>query len=221
MLPQRAVEVQALFVVQPYDENVPKRVDHDHRRREIADALARCARGRGLHAVGFREVAAEAGVSVNLVQYYFTTKEQLLAGGLARLRERMTEQLRRRLAALPDPDDPAERVRAIIRQLLPSDEVSTDLYTVHAAYAALALTDAGLAGQPHTAGPDELQPELAQLLAEAQRRGRAAPGRDPGRAAITLLALGTGLAAYVVSGYLTLGAAAAALDAQLDLVLPR
>jgi DNA-binding transcriptional regulator YbjK len=34
---------------------------------------------RGLHAAGIREVAAEAGVSLRLVQYYyFGTKEELL-----------------------------------------------------------------------------------------------------------------------------------------------
>jgi AcrR family transcriptional regulator len=192
---------------------VPKRVDHEQRRAEIAAALVRSARVRGLHAIGFREVAAEAGVSVNLVQYYFPTKERLLAGGLAHLRARMTARLRHRLAE--GSDDPAERVRTIVRELLPSDEVSRDLYTVHAAYAALALTDAGLAAQPHTAGPDELAPELAGLLAQA------APGRAAERTAVTLLALGTGLAAYVASGYLTLDTATAALDAQLDGVLPR
>ena len=192
---------------------MPKRVDHEHRRSEIAAALVRSARVRGLHATGFREVAAEAGVSVNLVQYYYPTKERLLAGGLVHLRARMAARLRDRLAERGD--DPAERVRTIVRELLPSDEVSADLYAVHAAYAALALTDAGLAAQPHTAGPDELAPELARLLAQA------APGHDPECTAVTLLALGTGLAAYLASGYLSLEAATAALDAHLDAVLPR
>jgi AcrR family transcriptional regulator len=43
---------------------VPKRVDHEERRRQIADALLRAAAARGLHATGMREVAAEAGVSL-------------------------------------------------------------------------------------------------------------------------------------------------------------
>ena len=57
---------------------MPKRVDHEERRRQIADALLRTAATRGLHAAGMREVAAEAGVSLRLVQYYFGTKEELL-----------------------------------------------------------------------------------------------------------------------------------------------
>jgi len=185
---------------------VPKRVDHHQRRRELADALVRCARTRGLHATGFREVAAAAGVSVNLVQYYFPTKADLLAGGLLHLRELLrprTEQ----------DGTPAERVRAILRALLPTDETSADLYRIHAAYAALAFTDPALAAQPHTAGPDQIQPVLAELLAEA------APTVDAERTATSLLALGTGLSAYLVSGYLSPADALAALDEQLDRVL--
>src|SRR5277367_1475943 len=65
-----------------YGERMPKRVDHEERRRQIADALLRAAAARGLHATGMREVAAEAGVSLRLVQYYFGTKEELLLAAM-------------------------------------------------------------------------------------------------------------------------------------------
>jgi AcrR family transcriptional regulator len=42
----------------------------------------RTAAKRGLHATGMREVAAEAGVSLRLVQYYFGTKEELLLAAM-------------------------------------------------------------------------------------------------------------------------------------------
>jgi len=184
---------------------MPKRVDHEERRRALAAALVRHARRHGLHATGFREVAAEAGVSVNLVQYYFPTKADLLVGGLARVRALITE----RLAALPS--EPGARVRAILHELLPADEAATDLYRIHAAYAALAFTDDALADQPHAAGPDQLHPELTRLLTD-----RAA---DPSRAAISLLALGTGLSAYVTSGFLTLADARRVLDDALAAAL--
>lgn len=64
---------------------MPKRVDHEERRAQIAEALVRVAARRGLHAVGMRDVAAEAGVSLRLVQYYFETKENLLFYGLQHL----------------------------------------------------------------------------------------------------------------------------------------
>jgi DNA-binding transcriptional regulator YbjK len=46
-------------------------VDHDVRKRQITDAVVRITVKGGLASATFREVAAEAGVSVRLVQYYF------------------------------------------------------------------------------------------------------------------------------------------------------
>ncbi|MBM7814796.1 TetR/AcrR family transcriptional regulator [Saccharothrix algeriensis] len=193
---------------------MPKRVDHGQRRRELAEALVRCARTRPLHAIGYREVAAEAGVSTNLVQYYFPTKEQLLHGGLAHLRAVLAQRLRDRLPGSAGDDDPVRRIRLVLRELLPLDPVSADLYRVHAAYAALALTDPALAARPHTAGPDEIHPELTALLTAALP-----PHVDPHLAAAALLGAVTGLSAYTASGYLTGEQAARALDQHLDLVL--
>src|SRR3978361_1145366 len=71
------------------DGAVPRRVDHDERRRELTAALLRIASTRGLQAVSMREVAAEAGVSLRVVQYYFADKRTLMASGLAELVARM------------------------------------------------------------------------------------------------------------------------------------
>lgn len=172
----------------------------------MAAALVRCARTRGLHHCGFREVAAEAGVSVNLVQYYFPTKEALLLGGLVHVRTLISE----RFVSLPR--EPKARVRGLLESVLPTDEAGTDLYRVHAAYAALAFTDPALAAQPHAAGPDELLPELTDLLTEL-----AVP--EPKLVATGLLALCTGLSAYLTSGFLTADDALRTLHAELDRVL--
>jgi AcrR family transcriptional regulator len=168
----------------------------------MAAALVRCARTRGLHRCGFREVAGEAGVSVNLVQYYFPTKESLLLGGLVYVRELISA----RFAGLPR--EPRARVRGLLESVLPLDDASTDLYRVHAAYAALAFTDPGLAAQ----GPDELRPMLAGLL---EQTGVV----EPELTATSLLALCTGLSAYLTSGFLTADDALLALRTELDRVL--
>src|SRR3712207_3911384 len=68
---------------------VPRRVDHEERRRELTAALLRIASTRGLRAVSMREVAAEAGVSLRVVQYYFADKRTLMASGLAELAARL------------------------------------------------------------------------------------------------------------------------------------
>src|SRR4051812_49605691 len=68
---------------------MPKRVDHDERRRQLTEAMLRIASTRGLQAVSMREVAAEAAVSLRVVQYYFTDKQTLLNSGLAELAARL------------------------------------------------------------------------------------------------------------------------------------
>jgi AcrR family transcriptional regulator len=49
------------------------------RKRAILDAAARVFRRRGLHATGMREIAAELGMAVGNLYYYFKDKEDLLA----------------------------------------------------------------------------------------------------------------------------------------------
>ncbi len=49
------------------------------RKREILDAASRVFRRNGLHATGMREIAAELGMAVGNLYYYFRDKEELLA----------------------------------------------------------------------------------------------------------------------------------------------
>ncbi len=49
------------------------------RRRQILEGASRVFRRRGLHASGMRDVAAELGMHVGNLYYYFENKQQLLA----------------------------------------------------------------------------------------------------------------------------------------------
>lgn len=195
---------------------MPKRVDHTERRREISDALLRAARSRGLHMTGFREIAAEAGVSVRLTQYYFGSKEKLLLSGLQRVGELIAERISTRLADLAPEATSRDRVETILTAMLPADTLTRDLYTVHAAYAALSLTDPTLAAQPYGAGSDNLQAEIARIVRSAQELHEISPGRNPENVALTLLAMTTGLAAAIIANHQPLQAATSALRDHLD-----
>ena len=70
-------------------------MDHDVRKRQITDAVVRITVKGGLASATFREVAAEAGVSVRLVQYYFGTKDQLLLETQRHVAERSVARIRR------------------------------------------------------------------------------------------------------------------------------
>ncbi|ONH32759.1 TetR/AcrR family transcriptional regulator [Pseudofrankia asymbiotica] len=179
---------------------MPKRVDHDQRRRHIADALLRVAAARGLHTAGFREVAAEAGVSVRLVQYYFETKEQLLLFGLCRVGEQFTERVLPRLAAAGLSATGRERIELVLLATLPLDAESRSLHVLYNQYFALALTDPALAAQPYASDPDTLEAWLIDQLRACQADGRLAPDQDPADEALALLALGVGLGNAILGG---------------------
>src|SRR5262245_12190105 len=51
----------------------------DEKKREILRAASEVFRKRGLHAAGMREIAAELGMAVGNLYYYFENKEALLA----------------------------------------------------------------------------------------------------------------------------------------------
>ena len=124
---------------------MPKRVDHEERRRQIIEALWRITLSGGLNAASFREVAAGAGVSVRLVQYYFGTKDQLLLAALGALADQAGERVLARLAALgPDPS-PRAVIHTVLGQFLPADPPRRQAMLLFLAFQTASLTDPSLA----------------------------------------------------------------------------
>ncbi|MEU0514894.1 MULTISPECIES: TetR/AcrR family transcriptional regulator [Amycolatopsis] len=198
---------------------MPKIVDHAERRAQIAEALVRVAAREGLHAVTMRTVAAEAGVSVSLVQYYFDTKAELLHGTLEHLERRSVERWRERTR------DVQSSTRAIaegfLAEALPTDAESRAHHLVWTSYAVLAMTDPDLAAHPFVDGPNRRERELADILADAATRGELHPGRDHRAEAARLLALSHGLGTSVLVGQRSTDDAHAILAYHLDrLFLP-
>ena len=197
---------------------MPRRVDHDERRAEISDALLRIAAARGLAAVTFREVAAEAGVSVRLVQYYFATKQQLLARSMARLAARLDARVRTRAAAHDGPLTRREVVEIVLTSVLPLDEQRRADALASTAFYAVALTDPSLAASGVT-WPEALVRYLTGVLSAARGTGELLPGADPAVEAPLLLALTNGLTSAVLGGMHTPEEAADLLTTHLDKLL--
>ncbi|MGP4090943.1 TetR/AcrR family transcriptional regulator [Streptomyces sp. KR55] len=195
---------------------MPKRVDHAERRTEIAEALVRVAGRRGLHAVGMRDVAAEAGVSLRLVQYYFETKEKLLLYGLQHLAERFGERVAARSRTVGDDPGPRAMIEALLMASLPTDEASRAFHLVYTSYAVLAVTDPALAAQPFIRNPDAAEEVLAGLLRQAQEADLVEPGVDVQLEAASLLAMSAGLGTSVLVGQRSPRSAAAVLDHHLN-----
>jgi AcrR family transcriptional regulator len=196
---------------------MPKRVDHEERRRQIADALLRTAAARGLHATGMREVAAEAGVSLRLVQYYFGTKEELLLAAMQHLAARFAAGATARFRqANTTPARPRDVIAAILAQALPADEERRTFHLVYTAYLALSLTDPALAIAPLVKNSGAVTGVLAAQLRAAQAAGAAPAHLDPDLEALSLMAMSAGLATSVLAGQSTADQAQAVIDYHLD-----
>lgn len=187
---------------------MPKQVDHESRRRQIAEAVCQLADESGLEGVTLRDVAARAQVSMGAVQRCFRTKEEMLVFALGHIGERVTARVSARLAA-----SPAQSARTALGHATTEVSLLREEHRAEArvwlAFVAQAAVSPPLAGTLRTnyAG---LQAVFARLIAEASDT------TDPDRAARTLLALADGLTTHVLIGHLSPTAALDVLDGQLN-----
>jgi AcrR family transcriptional regulator len=198
---------------------MPKRVDHDQRRRQIADALLRIVASRGLRAAGMREVAAEAGVSVRLIQYYFGSKEELLLFAIRHLAGLLAERVKARVKAAGAPADPRTVIAAILTEGLPSDDESRVFNVVYMSYFAMSLTDPALDARPLVESSDAVIGVVAAQLRAAQQAGQMPPDLDAQVEAVSLMALSAGLGTSVLGGQTAVDEALAIIGYHLDRLL--
>lgn len=202
---------------------MPKRVDHDERRREIAAAVFRVTARDGLDAATLRHVATEAGVTAGMVQHYFPSKDAMLRYAMDEARARYEERMTAAISALGPAPEPQAVLGAMLRNFIPRTRAEIEDGRV------------GLAFQAHAATHDELSAalaaddalllgHLAQLVAAAV--GSAAggstatgPSDDAAVIATGLLAVAEGLGMKVLSAGLDAAVASEALDRQLALAL--
>jgi AcrR family transcriptional regulator len=191
---------------------VPKRVDHDQRRREIAAAVWRLASTNGLEDVTLRKVAAEAGVSMRLVQYYFGTRHELLVKALEILDADTTTQVQEEV---PDGATPRDVLRTVLLAMLPLDEQRRTRYLVHLAYFVRSLSDPELAGVFRDA-PPLLERLVADLIGRGQNEGHVPTDVDTFVEAELLLAAVDGLQTAVVLGQRGIEQTVVLVDRLLD-----
>jgi TetR/AcrR family transcriptional regulator, transcriptional repressor of bet genes len=195
---------------------VPKRVDTLARRHGIAEAVFRLAASRGADAVSLRDVAAEAGVSLGMVQHYFRTKDEMLLFALAHMRDRVAARLQARLGHLTGAG-PRDVVRAILTELLPYDHDSTAEAIVSVAFYSRAAVTPAYAAALRSGLASVLDVISGQLHA-AQHGGQLRPGLDAGQEAASLFWLAHGLVGPLLVGFCTPEAAQSVIDHHLDRV---
>ncbi|MGZ4688880.1 MAG: TetR/AcrR family transcriptional regulator [Acidimicrobiia bacterium] len=175
---------------------MPKRVDHRQRRREMTEAVIRITLKGGLTAATFREVAAEAGVSVRLVQYYFGSKDELLLATQRHVAARSIQRLRAWVAETDG--SPREWLRAFMGSFIPIDDESRVAMLMYVALHAESLVNPMLA----RAEALEVPRTMHRTIAEHLRRGRLVKGADVEHEATILTALVPALGQNVLDGSL-------------------
>jgi AcrR family transcriptional regulator len=195
-------------------EQVPRRVDHEARRRAIAEAVFEVIGRRGLEEVSLRDVAAQAGVSMGAVQHYFASKDQMLLFALDHMRDRAQARMADELAAVEDPTT-RETVRAAARVMLPIGEQGRQEAVVAGAFFASALVRPAYAGVLRE-GYDRLLSVSRQTLRAAAEAGEIADGIDTDREASALFYMVQGLIGPILIGVLSPAEALALVDHQLD-----
>ena len=188
--------------------------DPKARRRQIARAVWSLAARRGLEAATLRNVAAEAGVSMGLVQHHFASKEQMLLYACEHLVELAEEGMHRLLAETAEPGSPRLVIRAVAVQTLPLTEQQRMGAGVWLAFLTRAVRDADLATFIRGAW-DGTHALLTEQMRAAQARGELVTGVDPEAESTALLSTVDGLVSHLLVGHCTPDQALATVDAHI------
>jgi AcrR family transcriptional regulator len=97
------------------------------RREQICRAAARVISEQGFAGTTMRMVAEEAGVSTGMLNHYYSNRMEMLEDTLVFVSER---QQARESAAIEGIPPGEERLRALVRSVLPTDQDSTEAWRV-------------------------------------------------------------------------------------------
>ena len=173
---------------------MPKVVDIEARRRELAEALWRVIQREGLERASVRNVASEAGLSMGALRHYFGAQDELLAFAM-RL---AIERARGRMETLDlSSGDPREAVEMVLREVLPLDAGRRFEAEVWLALTGKALVDPSLRALRNEAY-DLLQKLCRRLVRALAESGKAASEFDIELEAELLYAVVDGLALHAV-----------------------
>ncbi|UMG93988.1 TetR family transcriptional regulator C-terminal domain-containing protein [Nocardioides sp. TF02-7] len=116
---------------------MPKIVDRNERRRELAEAVWRVIRQDGVEQASVRNVAREAGLSAGSLRHIFSTQSELLQFAMRTVIDRVET----RVAGIAVPDEPRAAAQVVLEQLLPLDEERRAENEVWVAFSARAMVD--------------------------------------------------------------------------------
>jgi AcrR family transcriptional regulator len=173
---------------------MPKRVNHETRRRQLAEAAWRVIRREGLEGASVRNIAREAGMSLGSLRHYFASQNELLAFALNMVGERIRE----RIEHLSLGRDLRRDIETIIGQTLPLDEERATESIIWLAFLGRSMTDPAL-GELAASAHEQLYGLFRRLTEAMVRFGLLPPDADAELEARRLHAIVDGLALHAVS----------------------
>ncbi|MFF2544524.1 TetR/AcrR family transcriptional regulator [Kitasatospora sp. NPDC058063] len=202
---------------------MPKQVDHEGRRRRIAEAVCLLVDEHGLEGVTLRDVAARAEVSMGAVQRCFRTKEEMLLFALTHIGARVSERVRSRLAAGPAQSAASELglVAGEVALLREEHRAEARIWLAFVAGAAVNPALAATLRSSYAALEELMVRLVTEAAGGAAVGGSVIGGAAAGGAVVArtearaLLALADGLTTHVLVGHRTVGEAEEVLHAHL------
>jgi AcrR family transcriptional regulator len=172
---------------------MPKLVDHEQRRAELAEAVWTVIRRDGLPRASVRNVAREAGLSMGSLRHYFATQSELLCFAM----QLVGDRARARIRALEPVAGARRQAERLLHQLVPLDDERRAESEVWLAFTGHALVDPELRAiyqQIH----DQLNGACVSAITLLAEAGLTTPGLDIRLEASRLHALLDGLALHAV-----------------------
>jgi AcrR family transcriptional regulator len=176
-----------------YKGEMPKLVDHQQRRAELAEAVWTVIRRDGLERASVRNVAREAGLAMGSLRHYFATQSELLCFAM----QLVGERARARIAAMAPAADARGAAEQLLHELVPLDDERRAEAEVWLAFSARALVDPqqrAIYQEIH----DQLNGACTSAITLLVDAGLAAEGLDVALEAGRLHALLDGLALHAV-----------------------
>jgi AcrR family transcriptional regulator len=98
---------------------MPKIVDHEKRKKQIAEATWRVILNLGMKGASVRNIAKEAGVSLGALRHYFSTQDELLVYAMKLVKEQATIRINEiTMSELP----PKEKILKVLLEIVPVNE---------------------------------------------------------------------------------------------------
>lgn len=167
---------------------MPKIVDHEARKEQLADAVLTVIRRSGFTGATLREVAREVGWTSGVLLHYFRDKHELLTFAFQLATRRAHQRIGQRLPGLSG----LAALRAVMEETLPIDENRHLDAAIWLSFEGQAASLPRIA-EEQRAQYERLHQDLAELVRAALAAGEVPPDTDPDRAAGSIAAAIIGL----------------------------